>query len=375
MRILHLFDSHTSWEQRVAAQQLLHRLPSKQHTQFLAIIDAQEPHSNPFNGAPVIHIPRRVSLNLFTAPAVRRLIADHSIDLIHAWSTRVARTAAAARSQNCALILWRSDPHIAQAEARLLRTLGASGPFAVSCNSGTVRRRLIEKGVPADQCVVVRPGVDFGSINEARKDTSLRARLGLTPEDHIVLLSEPVCRRGGHERAVFAGHLRQNLSINHRMLFYGDNSETRRLKRLSHPMPMSEGIVWSGDELPYEQIIAISDALLVPAFDDVPTTSIAWAMAARVPIVATAVYSIAELIAHKHNGLLIKPEPGPPMAVRIAKALNQTDSMQEQIERAQGQAYEVFSIRRFADQHLQLYKNLTTGAAPNEAITDSAFEQ
>ena len=140
-------------------------------------------------------------------------------------------------------------------------------------------------------------------------------------------------------------------------------------------MPFSTGIIWAGSEYRYEDLVATADALVVAALDDVSTTSIAWAMAAGVPIVASAVYAVAELIAHKHNGLLIKPESSQPMAVRIAAALSKIDLMAQETQRARSQAYEVFSVRRFADQHVQLYENLTAGAPPSTNITDSAIEQ
>ena len=44
-----------------------------------------------------------------------------------------------------------------------------------------------------------------------------------------------------------------------------------------------------------------------------------WAMASRTAVVGTADYAIAELIAHKLNGLLVKRDPDRSIAPAIAR--------------------------------------------------------
>ena len=137
-------------------------------------------------------------------------------------------------------------------------------------------------------------------------------------------------------------------------------------------MLVPDATVWPGTRHHYEDLIAMADALIITPNTDVTTTSIAWAMAASVPVLGSAVYSVAELIAHKHNGLLIKPDPGPTTSVGIASMVTQLDTLSREKEVARGQAYEVFSPRRFVDQHLTLYDNLAGGVRPSENIHDSA---
>jgi hypothetical protein len=105
----------------------------------------------------------------------------------------------------------------------------------------------------------------------------------------------------------------------------------------------------------------------------VDTTAIAWAMAASVLIVAGAVYATSELLAHQHNALLLKPGTSARMAVRLAAMLGETSDTSAMRETARGQAFEVFGLRRFVDQHLRLYENLVGGAGVSEGITDTAI--
>jgi glycosyltransferase involved in cell wall biosynthesis len=125
--------------------------------------------------------------------------------------------------------------------------------------------------------------------------------------------------------------------------------------------------------MPFEELVAIADALVVAAPGDTSTTAISWAMAAGTAVIGSAVHAVAELIANKLNGLLFKIEKGETVAMPVARLLQNRDGQRKVKETARGQAYEVFGLRRFAEQHDRLYENLLTGRAPGEGITDPAL--
>ena len=77
------------------------------------------------------------------------------------------------------------------------------------------------------------------------------------------------------------------------------------------------------------------------------------------------------MIAHRHNGLLVKPEALRPTALRLA-ALFDHDNLTGLADTARAQAYEVFGLRRCIDQHAALYENLLAGRTPGAGIDDSA---
>jgi hypothetical protein len=60
------------------------------------------------------------------------------------------------------------------------------------------------------------------------------------------------------------------------------------------------------------------------------------------------------------------------MIVSIARLLRDRDAQRRYVEAARGQAFEVFGLRRFAEQTMRLYENMLSGASPGEGIVDSA---
>jgi glycosyltransferase involved in cell wall biosynthesis len=271
------------------------------------------------------------------------------------------------------LVLQLFDPRIAAREVKLLRTVARPEKFAVACSSGTVRRRLIEGGLAPELAVVIRPGVDLALINKCRRGR-LREELGLTWDDRVIIVPDPVTRDGGQFEGYWAAALRSYLSGGLRVIVPGASREQRRISRLAGALPVSVGLVTPGAEYRFEQLLAVSDVLLVTPRGDVSTTAISWAMGAGVAVIATAVHSVAELIANRLNGLLFKQMPGRSMAAFIASLLEDRSAQDRAREVARGQAYEVFGMRRCIEQYMRLYENVLSGIPPATGIVDSAID-
>jgi hypothetical protein len=61
------------------------------------------------------------------------------------------------------------------------------------------------------------------------------------------------------------------------------------------------------------------------------------------------------------------------MAAKIAALLEDSVALAKVRETARAQAFEVFSVRRYADQCARLYDNLLAGRAVSDGIADAAM--
>ncbi len=366
----HLFDASAGWEQRIGVNQLLDRLPKDRYEHRLATVDPKT-RSRLGSLLQSVEVVRPVlGLTALAGPAVKRFAADGATELIHAWGVRAA--VAARTVMDRPLVLELFDPCIAVHEIKRIRTLAASGPFAAVCSCEIVRRRLLEGGLAPHLAVVIRPGVDFGLINQTQR-SPFREQLGVNGDRLLALVPHPVTRTGGQAEAYWALSLRNSIRNDVRVIVPGHNQEVQRIERLAANIPGPSALVTTGHRYPFEQLVAVSDVLLVTPRGDLSTTSIAWAMAAGVPVVAAAVYSVAELISSRVNGLLFKQTPDRSMSATILRLLEDRPAQSKAAETARGQAYEVFGIRRYVEQHMRLYENLLAGAEPGEGLIDSAI--
>ncbi len=367
--VCHLFDAAAGWEQRVALRALLDRSASERFTNTVATIDPSAIAQLRSLKQPIHSIPRPIRFDALAAPLIARFVDRKSIDLVHAWGANAAAAARAATPKP--LVIEVFDPVLATREAKRLRTLARPKGFAIVCSCEIVRRRLIESGMMPELCVVIRPGIDFGWINHCRRGR-LRDELGVAKGDKLVILPEPVSRESDSFEVFWAAALLNHLQGGIRCIVPGVSREQARIARYASTMPSRATIVSPGDRYPFEELMAISDVLIVAARGDVSTTSVAWAMAAGAAVIGSANYSVTELIAHKVNGLLYKQFPGKRMVGTLFRLLQDSESLARVREAARGQAFEVFGVRRCVDQHVQVYENVLNGVAPGEGIVDSA---
>jgi glycosyltransferase involved in cell wall biosynthesis len=366
--VCHLLDATAGWEQRLALRALIDRLPADRFRQVVAAIDpasalmlrwwAMEGH--------VLH--RLLPIDVLAAPALLRFVERERVDVIHAWGFRAA--VAARTAARLPVVLQLFEPAMVVRHAKLMRTLSHSARLAFVCASGIVQRRLVECGVAFDKCVVVRPGIDFSVINRFRR-SPLRDELSVSREETLAVTPEVDTRENGAFEAFWGAALVNQLDGRWKMVVPGDSAERRRIERFAAGLPSRPTLVCCGDH-PIEELISISDVLITAPYGDVSTTAIAWAMAAGVAVIGSAVPSIAELIAHKVNGLLFKPPPRRGAVVDIVRQLQDRDSQSKLKEVARGQAYEVFGMRRFLDQIALVYENMLKGTPVAEGVPDPA---
>jgi glycosyltransferase involved in cell wall biosynthesis len=303
------------------------------------------------------------------SPTLGRFLAARQSEVVHAWGLEAALAAHAAGPHPLVIELF--DPRFTANQLKLARLLARRGA-AFACSSGTVRRRLITGGVLPESCVVIRPGVDFGLINRCRQ-SDLRQRLGLARDEFVVIVPEPVTKPRPAAAAYWAVELLHHTAGGVRLIVPGRSRAQARIRRLDRAGLESRVVICPGERFAFEELIAISDALVIVPRNDTPATAIAWAMAAGAAVIGSATYAVAELIAHQVNGQLFKPREGESPALPVARMLQDRLTQDRCKEVARGHAYEVFSVRRYVDQHLRLYENVLNGTAPGEGITDSAI--
>jgi glycosyltransferase involved in cell wall biosynthesis len=290
-------------------------------------------------------------------------------DLLHVWSVRAAT---AARSlPDKPVVVSQCDPVAAAADAKILRTLARSPRFAIVCSCEIVRRRLIEHGVPPETTVLVRPGVDFGLINRTRRG-SIRDALGIQDNEFVSIVPEPILREGGQFEATYAVALRRRLHEHHRVIVSGRSREVDRILAFHRGLPIQDAIIATGRRFPFERLVSAADALLMTPRGDAAISAIPWAMAAGTAVIGTAVHAVAEIIANRVNGLLFKQVRGRSMLASMYRLLGAKDDFATCRETGRGQAYEVFGLRRHAEQTMRVYENILAGRPASEGVTDSA---
>lgn len=153
--------------------------------------------------------------------------------------------------------------------------------------------------------------VHNGIVGRGRPGSSpaVRASLGLGPE-HVVLAMVTVLRIGkGHDVAVAAV---QELLVRFpdvRLLILGDGPDRSEIQRLA--ARLGDAVVLAGHRDDVMAVLDAVDVLVHPSHVDALPTALLEAMAAAVPVVATSVGGIPEIVVHRRTGILVEAPPQP----------------------------------------------------------------
>ncbi|GMU21834.1 MAG: hypothetical protein AMXMBFR13_19230 [Phycisphaerae bacterium] len=374
IRLTHVVDEATPEDGLHLLSLLLERLPAARMHQSVLVIGRKPELLEVTEHNSFQRIGRRFDWPLGSALDLQRGLTDGQPEVVHAWSAAAAGAVGAVWHGRSPVTVTISDPTEGTRSGRWWRSLQpyTAGP-AIICSSSLIQRRLVEAGIPMDAATVIRAGVDFGAIRIAKQNMR-RERLKLPADARVLVTPSPPSRNGGHYFAVWAVAILRQIWPSLRLLIPGASREGDRLGRLIGQIYCPEAFLLVGNRYSPAELLAVSDALLAPAIDDAATGWLAWAMAASVPIIGSAVPAIAELIADRQNGFLCKPAEPHTLATRIRTAFDSPAVMRQCVETARGQAYDVFRAQACVDQYLTLFENQSAGRSPLAGVRDTAVD-
>ncbi len=164
--------------------------------------------------------------------------------------------------------------------------------------SGQLRDILLDLGTPEDRCRVPRRGVDLEMFYPEPREP--------TDEIKIIYLGA-VIRKKGLQDLLTA--LTDRAFSNTRLIIAGSGVDAPELMELSERLQLNDRVNWMGAQSPENaaRLVRGSDILCLPSYTEGRPNVINEAMASGVPVVATRVGGIPEMVQEGETGLLYDP--------------------------------------------------------------------
>jgi glycosyltransferase involved in cell wall biosynthesis len=257
------------------------------------------------------------------------------------------------------------------------RSIRAPKNFAKERLMSLVRRRCIDTVIAVsdaaraayldtgwdtpERVVTVRNGIVAEPVPGAGH--AVREQLGIGP-DELVIAMVTVLRAGkGHEIAAQALARLREQHPNMRLLVAGDGPDRERVERLA--TPPGDAMLMTGHRDDVMALMDASDVLLHPTFVDAFPTTLLEAMAAGLPVVATAVGGIPEIVEDGVTGVLV---PAPPTADAVVEALapllDDAERRRELGAAGRKRFEREFTAEAYARRMRKIYENALGGRRP-----------
>ena len=176
------------------------------------------------------------------------------------------------------------------------------------------RDELARKGVPRDRIEIVHNAIDPQWGAQGRTSgaaAALRLRLGIGAQKKIILIVGRLSREKDHRTLLEAVHdlrtARHETGPPPHLVVVGDGPERPRLESSIRALHLGDAVTLVGQVPTAEPYYGIADVSVLSSLSEGSPNALLESMAARVPVVATSVGGIPEIVSHDRSALLIHP--------------------------------------------------------------------
>lgn len=204
-------------------------------------------------------------------------------------------------------------------EANLVVTLGEA-----------MREEIVQRGVPADNVIIVPNGVSEEFLRPLPNGAALRASLGIQPDEHVVGLVSSLVAHEGIGTLLEAVKILNDRGVKARALIVGDGPERTALQRQAAGLGLDAIFTGRVPSAKVRDYHAVLDVFVVPRTPDrvcqlVTPLKPVEAMASGLPVVVSDVRALAEIVHDRETGLLSPPLDAGELADRLQQLLATPD--------------------------------------------------
>ncbi len=218
----------------------------------------------------------------------------------------------------------------------------------------------------AKQAVVIPNGVDINRFQNVRIDRDHKRRsLGLLPSDIVLINVGRVCEAKGQDQLIEAMSMVAKQYPNTHLLIVGDSKSqpelVERLLQLVQQLQLGHQVHILGSRADIPELLAVSDVFVFPSLHEAQPVALLEAMAAGLPVVASKISAIQDIVEDDREALLIPPGDSEAIAVAVEKLIADPIHARDLALRAQVKVQKQYSIESTVAAYDNLYRSLLRG--------------
>ena len=320
-------------------------------------------------GVKVYHLDTTRSFNWFSAIKMAQLIKKEEVSLVHAHAPFAGSIISALAGKLAGV------PVIIHAH---LQDALSSNSFIISyqnimnywtsrkcCNaiiavSHQVKDVLIKEGFDSHKFHVVHNGTP---INNQEIDSNIRRELNISDGIPVIIHIGRLCKSKGQHLLLEAAANLHQLGQEAVYLIVGkdleqDGAYLNYLKNMACELGINDKVHFLGHRSDIPQLLALSDLLVLPSYTEGLPLVILEAMAAGLPVVATPVGGIPEVVIHRETGLLVPVEDVSALGDAILRLLQNPHVINEMGNKGLEMVKKDFSLEKMCREVFDIYKKV-----------------
>ncbi|MFC1575200.1 glycosyltransferase family 4 protein [Gemmatimonadota bacterium] len=187
------------------------------------------------------------------------------------------------------------------------------------------------------------------------------AELGKTEDRYTVLLLARLRPIKGHRIALQAAQILRRKGKSVRFLFVGEGPDREALQGEVAARGLEDSVTFTGHVEHVREALELADVMIIPSFADAFPKVMIEAFAAGLPVIASAVGGLTDMIEHGETGLLVPPGDGEALAEAI-EALMADRQLADHISSRGKLVYEdTLTPETMVEAYWSVYRDLVEG--------------
>jgi glycosyltransferase involved in cell wall biosynthesis len=314
-------------------------------------------------GIPVHILPFRNNLDVYTIYKLYQLIAQYQVQIVatHSgkdnWCGGLAAKLAGVklvRTRHLAAPLKRNWRHFIHYLADRIVTCGER-----------VREMLIQQyRFPATQLVSIPTGIDFTHFVSTDTRDNLRLKWQIGADEWIIVMVGVIRSVKRHEIALRAFAKVAQVWPKARLFLLGDGPLRQNMEALAQALNLQAHVQFFGHREDIPDFLALADCALLTSRSEGLPQALSQASGMGLPIVATNVGSVSEVVLEGQTGLLSKAEDIEAIAANILRLAKNPGWANEMGLQGKSHVLAHLSLHTMLDKTEQLYNSLAIYPGP-----------
>ncbi len=314
-------------------------------------------------GIPVTLIRKQSRYDLTVVPRIRTFLKAGDFDIVHThlftanfWGRLAAFGLSPILVSSAHNVVPKERPTLVRIE-NFLDRLQSRWTDAVFCVTGQVMQSMKEDaGLPRDKLVTIENGLPFPDATE-RRILEARHQLGFPADRKILAVIGRFSTQKNHAGFLEAlEHVRRH-HPDVLVLFIGEGELENAVREQVTARNLEGAVRFLGQRRDVPAILGALDLLVVPSlWEGLPNVMLE-AMAANVPVVATAVGGIPDVLTDRVTGIVCETPPES-LSEAMDWALSHPDDMSRMAEASSALIRARYDIKNTARRYTGFYRNL-----------------
>ncbi len=229
---------------------------------------------------------------------------------------------------------------------------------AIIAISEGVRDVLVKGGVEPGQIEVIPSGIDFSPYEKATPSDYLHRELSFTRDDFLVGIVAHLADHKGHKYLIEAMKIIRDQSPRIKLVIVGEGPLHMELNSQARESGLTDIVFFLGFREDVPQILASLNVFVLSSYLEGLGSSILDAMACRLPVVATKVGGIPEVVIHGETGFIVPPRNPASLAKAILRLYEDRGLASRMGQRGYELVHQRFSAEAMAEKIIEVYEKI-----------------